>query len=168
MAGNVLLEAIVGTSGGSRKPSCAGLPDRRGSDMDGTLTDSLDDYLAAVEVHLRAEPVLSTVLLTVAESLRQGGTSVFGDDAPAAALRRSPSGWRSKRHHPYKARLRRAPQPKAGPAESRSLRQFRGRNRESCRSPAPGLTGSVHGAGLVQAQARGGRPCNCTRISPRR
>jgi RimJ/RimL family protein N-acetyltransferase len=47
-----------------------------------TLTDSLDDFLAAAEEHLRAEPVLNTVHVTVLEALRQSGTSVFGDDPP--------------------------------------------------------------------------------------
>ena len=50
--------------------------------MTWTLTGSLDDFLAAAEDHLRAEPVLNTVHLTVLEALRQNGPSVFGDDPP--------------------------------------------------------------------------------------
>ena len=57
-----------------------------------TLTGSLDDFLAAVEEHLRAEPVLNTVLLTVTEALRQSGPSVFGDDAPAFGWHRPADG----------------------------------------------------------------------------
>ncbi len=51
-------------------------------DMAWTLTSSLNDYMSAVGEHLRAEPVVNTVLLTVAETLRQSGTSVFGGDPP--------------------------------------------------------------------------------------
>lgn len=60
--------------------------------MDWILTDSLDDFLAAAEGHLRAEPVLNTVLLTVTEALRQSGPSVFGDDAPVFGWHRSADG----------------------------------------------------------------------------
>ncbi len=66
----------------SRNPVSPGKRNRRGCDMNWTLTDSLDDFLAATEGHLRTEPVLNTVLLTVAEALRQGGRSVYGGDAP--------------------------------------------------------------------------------------
>ncbi len=57
-----------------------------------TLTGSLDDFLATVEEHLRAEPVLNTVLLTVTEALRQSGPSVFGDDTPVFGWHRSADG----------------------------------------------------------------------------
>src|SRR5258708_15427218 len=56
-----------------------------------TLTDSLDDFLAAVEEHLRAEPVLNTVHLTVLEALRQSGASVFGDEPPVFGWHQSTS-----------------------------------------------------------------------------
>jgi RimJ/RimL family protein N-acetyltransferase len=56
-----------------------------------TLTDSLDDFLAAAQEHLRAEPVLNTVHLTLLEALRQSGTSVFGDDPPVFGWHQSTS-----------------------------------------------------------------------------
>ncbi len=55
-----------------------------------TLTSSLDDFLTATGEHLRAEPVLNTVLLTVAETLRQRGASAFGDEAPMFGWHESP------------------------------------------------------------------------------
>lgn len=47
-----------------------------------TLTRSLDEFLAAAGDHLRAEPVLHTVPLTVLDSLGKRGDSAFGDDPP--------------------------------------------------------------------------------------
>jgi ribosomal protein S18 acetylase RimI-like enzyme len=46
------------------------------------LTDSLDAFLAAAGDHLRADPVLQTVPLTVVETLRQDGPAAFGDSPP--------------------------------------------------------------------------------------
>jgi hypothetical protein len=46
------------------------------------LTESLDEFLGAAAEHLRAEPVLHTVPLTVLEALRQRGLSAFGDSPP--------------------------------------------------------------------------------------
>jgi RimJ/RimL family protein N-acetyltransferase len=45
-----------------------------------TLTRNLDEFAAAAGEHLRAEPVLHTVPLTLLETLRQRGPSAFGDD----------------------------------------------------------------------------------------
>jgi GNAT superfamily N-acetyltransferase len=46
------------------------------------VTRSIDEFLAAAGSQLRADPVINTVPLTVLESLRQRGTSAFGDEAP--------------------------------------------------------------------------------------
>jgi predicted GNAT family acetyltransferase len=54
-----------------------------------TLTDSLDDFLAAAEEYLRAEPVLNNVQLTILEALRRGGTSFFGDEPPVFGWHKS-------------------------------------------------------------------------------
>jgi len=50
--------------------------------MPWTLTRDLDEFLTAAGEHLRAEPVLHTVPLTVLDRLTRRGTSTFGDDAP--------------------------------------------------------------------------------------
>ncbi|MGO8956684.1 MAG: GNAT family N-acetyltransferase [Streptosporangiaceae bacterium] len=55
-----------------------------------TLTSNLDEFLSAVSEHLRAEPVLNTVFLTVAETLKLGGTSAFGDAAPMFGWHQAP------------------------------------------------------------------------------
>ena len=46
------------------------------------LTESLDEFTAAADDWLRADPVRRTVPLTVLESLRQRGPSVYGEDPP--------------------------------------------------------------------------------------
>jgi GNAT superfamily N-acetyltransferase len=50
--------------------------------MPWTLTRDLDEFWAAAGDHLRAEPVLHTVPLTVLDRLSRRGPSAFGDDAP--------------------------------------------------------------------------------------
>jgi len=50
--------------------------------MPWTLTRDLDEFWAAAGDHLRAEPVLHTVPLTVLDRLGRRGSSAFGDDAP--------------------------------------------------------------------------------------
>ena len=50
--------------------------------MPWTLTRDLDEFWAAAGDHLRAEPVLHTVPLTVLDRLGRRGPSAFGDDAP--------------------------------------------------------------------------------------
>ena len=50
--------------------------------MPWTLTRNIDEFLAAAEDHLQAEPVLHTVPLTVLDSLRKRGPAAYGDDAP--------------------------------------------------------------------------------------
>jgi RimJ/RimL family protein N-acetyltransferase len=47
-----------------------------------TLTRSLPDFLDAAGDYLRTQPVRYTVMLTILESLRQRGPSVFGDTPP--------------------------------------------------------------------------------------
>ena len=46
------------------------------------LTESLDEFTAAADDWLRADPVRRTVPLTVLESLRQRGPSIYGEDPP--------------------------------------------------------------------------------------
>ena len=46
------------------------------------LTGSLAEFLAAAGDHLRSDPVQNTVLLTVLETLRQSGSSAYGDSPP--------------------------------------------------------------------------------------
>jgi len=50
--------------------------------MGWTFTDDLDSYLAAAGGFLRSRPVQHTVHLSVAETLRARGSSVYGDPAP--------------------------------------------------------------------------------------
>jgi RimJ/RimL family protein N-acetyltransferase len=57
-----------------------------------TLTHNLDEFVAAAGDHLRTEPVLQTVALTVLESLRQRGPSAFGDDPPVYGWHESADG----------------------------------------------------------------------------
>lgn len=56
------------------------------------LTDSLDEFLAAAGDHLRADPVLQTVPLTVLETLRQSGPTAFGDSPPIFGWHESQTG----------------------------------------------------------------------------
>jgi RimJ/RimL family protein N-acetyltransferase len=56
------------------------------------LTDSADDFLDAAGEHLRADPVLHTVQLTVLETLRLSGPSAFGDSPPVFGWHESASG----------------------------------------------------------------------------
>jgi len=60
--------------------------------MTWTVTASLDEFLAAAEDHLRSEPVLNTVPLTVLSSLRHSGLSAYGDRPPAFGWHESPDG----------------------------------------------------------------------------
>jgi GNAT superfamily N-acetyltransferase len=46
------------------------------------VTGSLDEFLTAAHAHLRADPVRNTVLMTVLETLRTSGVTVYGADAP--------------------------------------------------------------------------------------
>jgi RimJ/RimL family protein N-acetyltransferase len=57
-----------------------------------TLTRNIDEFSAAAGDHLRAEPVLNTVPLTVLESLHQRGESAFGGDAPVYGWHESAGG----------------------------------------------------------------------------
>jgi len=57
-----------------------------------TLTRNLDEFDAAAGDHLRAEPVLHTVALTVLETLRQRGPSAFSEDAPVYGWHESADG----------------------------------------------------------------------------
>jgi GNAT superfamily N-acetyltransferase len=50
--------------------------------MPWTLTRDLAEFRAAARDHLRSEPVLHTVPLTVLDRLERHGASAFGDDAP--------------------------------------------------------------------------------------
>jgi predicted GNAT family acetyltransferase len=56
------------------------------------LTDSLDGFLLAASDHLRADPVLHTVPLTVLETLRHAGPAAFGDSPPVFGWHESASG----------------------------------------------------------------------------
>jgi GNAT superfamily N-acetyltransferase len=56
------------------------------------LTNDLDEFLDAAGEHLRSEPVQHTVPLTVLETLRVSGLSVFGDDPPVFGWHRSADG----------------------------------------------------------------------------
>ena len=60
--------------------------------MSWTLTDSLDDYLAAAGGFLRSRPVQNTVQLAAAETLRARGASAFGETAPLFGWWRSGTG----------------------------------------------------------------------------
>ena len=60
--------------------------------MSWTLTDSLDDYLAAAGGFLRSRPVQNTVQLAAAETLRARGASAFGETAPLFGWWRSVTG----------------------------------------------------------------------------
>ena len=57
-----------------------------------TLTRSLDEFLAAAGDHLRGEPVLQTVPLTVLDSLGKRGEAAFGDDPPVYGWHESADG----------------------------------------------------------------------------
>jgi RimJ/RimL family protein N-acetyltransferase len=57
-----------------------------------TLTDSLDDYLAAAGGFLRSRPVQNTIQLSAAETLRARGASAFGQSAPLFGWWRSGTG----------------------------------------------------------------------------
>lgn len=50
--------------------------------MTWTLTDDLDDYLAAAGGFVRSRPVQHTLQLSVVETLRARGASAFGEPAP--------------------------------------------------------------------------------------
>jgi RimJ/RimL family protein N-acetyltransferase len=56
------------------------------------LTDNLDAFLAAADDHLRTDPVLQTLPLTVLETLRQAGPAAFGDSPPVFGWHESPTG----------------------------------------------------------------------------
>lgn len=46
------------------------------------LTESLDEFFDAAGTYLRSDPAQNTVLLTVLQTLRHSGGSVYGDDPP--------------------------------------------------------------------------------------
>jgi RimJ/RimL family protein N-acetyltransferase len=56
------------------------------------LTRSLDEFLTVAGDHLRAEPVLHTVPLTVLDRLAKSGPSAFGDDRPVYGWHESADG----------------------------------------------------------------------------
>jgi GNAT superfamily N-acetyltransferase len=56
------------------------------------VTHDLDEFLAAAGDHLRAEPVLNTVPLTVLDSLRKRGPSAYGDERPVYGWHESAGG----------------------------------------------------------------------------
>jgi RimJ/RimL family protein N-acetyltransferase len=56
------------------------------------LTGSLDAFLAAAGDHLRADPVLHTVPLTVLATLRHAGSTAYGDSPPAFGWHESADG----------------------------------------------------------------------------
>ncbi len=56
------------------------------------LTSSRDNFVAAAGELLRADPVASTVLLSVLETLRHGGISVYGDEDPLFGWHESAAG----------------------------------------------------------------------------
>jgi RimJ/RimL family protein N-acetyltransferase len=60
--------------------------------MPWTLSRDLDEFWAAAGDHLRAEPVLHTVPLTVLDRLGRRGPSAFGDDAPVYGWHESADG----------------------------------------------------------------------------
>ena len=60
--------------------------------MPWTLTRNIDEFLAAAEDHLQAEPVLHTAPLTVLDSLRERGPAAYGDDAPVYGWHESAAG----------------------------------------------------------------------------
>jgi predicted GNAT family acetyltransferase len=57
-----------------------------------TLTEDLDEYLAAAGDFLRSRPVRNTMLLAAAETLRARGSSAFGEIAPLFGWWRSSGG----------------------------------------------------------------------------
>jgi GNAT superfamily N-acetyltransferase len=57
-----------------------------------TLTRDLDEFWATAGDHLRAEPVLHTVPLTVLDSLFKRGPSAYGDDPPVYGWHESADG----------------------------------------------------------------------------
>jgi GNAT superfamily N-acetyltransferase len=60
--------------------------------MPWTLTRDLDEFWAAAGDHLRAEPVLHNLPLTILDSLRQRGPAAYGDDAPVYGWHESANG----------------------------------------------------------------------------
>jgi RimJ/RimL family protein N-acetyltransferase len=56
------------------------------------LTDNLDAFLAAAGDHLRADPVLHNLPLTVLATLQHAGPTAFGDSPPAFGWHESVSG----------------------------------------------------------------------------
>jgi RimJ/RimL family protein N-acetyltransferase len=60
--------------------------------MPWTLTRDLDEFWAAAGDHLRAEPVLHTVPLTVLDSLFKLGSAAYGDDPPVYGWHESADG----------------------------------------------------------------------------
>ena len=56
------------------------------------LTNSIDAFLDAAGDHLRADPVVHTVPLTVLERLRLSGPSAFGDSPPLFGWHESADG----------------------------------------------------------------------------
>jgi GNAT superfamily N-acetyltransferase len=110
-----------------------------------TLTDDLNDYVAAAGGFLRSRPVQNTVQLSVAETLRARGASAFGEAAPlfgwwrsgddeiAAALLHTP---------PYPVLLTRLPEGCAEPlAEALA----------GCRRPLAGVTAAEGDAAAFAA-----------------
>ena len=86
--------------------------------MSWTLTDSLDDYLAAAGGFLRSRPVQNTVQLAAAETLRARGASAFGETAPLFGWWRSGTGEITAallHTPPYPALLTRLPEHSAEP-----------------------------------------------------
>jgi predicted GNAT family acetyltransferase len=57
-----------------------------------TLTDDLDDYVAAAAGFLRSRPVQHTIQLVAAETLRARGAAAFGETAPLFGWWRSSDG----------------------------------------------------------------------------
>ena len=83
-----------------------------------TLTDSLDDYLAAAGGFLRSRPVQNTIQLSAAENLHARGASAFGDSAPLFGWWRSGTGKITAallHTPPYPVLLTPLPGPAAGP-----------------------------------------------------
>ena len=83
-----------------------------------TLTDDLDDYLAAAGGFLRSRPVQHTIQLAAAETLRARGASAFGPTAPLFGWWRSGTGEITAallHTPPYPALLTPLPEDSAGP-----------------------------------------------------
>ena len=57
-----------------------------------TLTRDLDEFWAVAGEHLRSEPVLHTVPLTVLDSLFKRGSAAYGDDPPVYGWHESANG----------------------------------------------------------------------------